>query len=925
MKHKRFLSAILGICLLQTAAVPKISAESNGITTSVVYENDEDKAVCFLEGIGVDTGFKNEETITRGQFTSLLMNVAFDEQFTPSNESVFDDVPKDYEYYSDIYFAYNEQIISKNNVFRPMDNIKFAEAVTMATTALGYGFIAKDDGGYPYGYTKCASNIGLSKHIYSASDDELSGEEVLLLLYNMISVDFMVQNFSQGGASYSVKSNSNILTSRYKLGKINGIVTATVHSDLGGESSVKDDNIKINGVNFEFDGDSIDLLGMKVTAYVNSDGKAVIVCPTNNKILEVDKAENCITDGSTVTAIEVENGSRTKTIKLDSAYSYIYNGAAYNASMAQVVTDLTSVQGHIKLVDNNGDGKYDVVFVYDVEYMEVGQLDYVGGKIYGAIYGGASARNSISFDEESHIRFYDGETEIEPYDIQSGDILAIMVARNRADGTEVKVGRVEIAKNDVYGTVEMVDTDIVVIGGVEFKRNRCYNPSVGTTAVFKIGILNDIIDGNVNDTRDYRYGYLIETKLDRRTDTHSLRIFTEDGEFVKYDCAEKVNLNGTRVRPSRDWVTAVEPLLYDPITTNFKRQLVKYKVKEGSITAIDTIDEAVPANGLKQTINDSNDCLLRYYNGIVIGFKAATGNSLNSFMRFPINAQTLIFQVPAGGIPATINKNEVSLTLDTTTTDVEDADFSIMPLSMLDSDKKDYVLDAYDFDENGVPKVIVIYGSATTFSETYGVIDKITSIWHEDFGSVREVRIWRSKDECSTYYLEEEKIDLIQNPASAAAPTGELTAGDIVRFTERNSIIQGIKRVFDASYKDFTSEASSNILNTNSSAISSTNIGVMKDALTSTGRYSYASIYKKSGDTIIFTTTKNADGTWNYSLPNLLSTVLYNTATILLVENNKVKRIYQDEIRDYYSAGGAADEFVLNQGYWFSGFIVIFR
>ncbi|MCR4718943.1 MAG: hypothetical protein K5768_04870 [Firmicutes bacterium] len=925
MKHKRFLSAILGICLLQTAAVPKISAESNKITTTVVYENDEDKAVCFLEGLGVDTGFKNEETVTRGQFTSLLMNVAFDEQFTPSNESVFDDVPKDYEYYNDIYFAYNEQIVSKNNLFRPMDNIKFAEAVTMAITALGYGFIAKDDGGYPYGYTKCASNIGLSKHIYSASDDELSGEEVLLLLYNMIGVDFMVQNFSQGGASYSVKSNSNILTSRYKLKKISGLVTATEYSDLSGESSVKDGNIKIDGVNFEFDGDSIDLLGMRVTAYVNSDGKAVIVCPANNKILEVDKAENCITDGSTVTAIEVENGSSTKTIKLDSAYSYIYNGAAYNASMAQAVADLTGVQGHIKLVDNNGDGKYDVVFVYNVEYMEVGQLDYVGGKIYGAIYGGASARNSISFDEESHIRFYNGETEIEPYDIQSGDVLAIMIARNRADGTEVKVGRAEIVKNDVYGTVEMVDTDIVVIGGVEFKRNSCYNPAVGTTAVFKIGILNDIISGNVNDTRDYRYGYLIKTKLDRRTDTHSLRIFTEDGEFVKYDCAEKVNLNGTRVRPARDWVTSVEPLLYDPITTNFKRQLVRYKVKEGYITAIDTIDEAIPAKGLKQTVNDSSDSLLRYYNGIVIGFKTNTGNKLNSFMRFPVNAQTLIFQVPAGGIPASISKNTVSLTLDTATMNVEDADFGIMPLSLLKNDTKDYVLDAYDLDENGVPKVIVLYGNATTFSETYGVVDKISSIWHEDFGSVREVRIWKSRDECSTYYLENEKINLIQNPASSAAPAGELTAGDIIRFTERNGILQDIKRVFDANHMGFTIEAASNELNGAASAISTTNIGAFKDAIGTTGKYSYASIYKKSGDTIIFTTTKNPDGTWNYSLPNLLSTTLYDTAAIILVENNKVKRIYQDEIRDYYSAGGAADEIVLNQGYWFSGFIVIYR
>ena len=218
MNYKRFISAILSICMLPAISIVKASAQSNEIVKYVVYDKEEDRALHFLKELGVETDFKDNETVTRGQFTSLLVNLAYNEDHNTIGENIFEDVTDECEYMSDIYFAYNRGIISKNNIFRPYDDITYAEAVTMATVALGYRIAAQNNGDYPYGYTKCASDIGLTDNVRKAASDKLSGLEVVFLLYNMLDIDFMTASFAED-AGYSVQIGSTILTERYNLKK----------------------------------------------------------------------------------------------------------------------------------------------------------------------------------------------------------------------------------------------------------------------------------------------------------------------------------------------------------------------------------------------------------------------------------------------------------------------------------------------------------------------------------------------------------------------------------------------------------------------------------------------------------------------------------------------------------------------------------
>ena len=853
--------------MLSATAVPKISAESNKVDISVVYDKSEDKAVCFLEGLGIDMAFKTEETVTRGQFTSMLMRLAYDNEFTPSKEMVFGDVDKSNEYYKDIYFAYNEGIVSKSDSFRPDDGVTYAEAMTMVTTALGYGFIAKNNGGYPYGYTKCASDIGLSKGVSVSVYDKLSGADVLLLLYNMLQTELMEQDYDMNGISFSKKANSDILTDRYKFRKIKGIVTATEYSDLGGASSVKDNCIKIDGTSFEFEGDAVDLLGMKVLAYIDEYDKAVIVCPEGNQILTADKVVSY-----SGTSLKVEDGNRNKNVNLDGSFCFIYNGAAYNTYM---MADFTDFEGHIKLLDNNADGHYDVVFVYDVEYMKVLKIDKLDEKIYGE----AVSRDNINFDEDSHIRFYSSGVEIDPFDIKADDILAMMLSK---DG---KVGKIEVVHNEIYGKIDGIDDEYIKIDGVEYKKSSHfrthYSPKVGVAGAFQLGILNDVVLVDVDSSGIYRYGYLFETRRNRRTQAVELNIFTEEGEFKRYECAEKVTVDGDKIKTLQAWATNAVPLT--DAADNVQRQLIRYRINDGLITAIDTAENAT---SLKQTVNNSNDCLLRYYDHVATHFKA---DGMNTFLRFNVTAQTLMFTVP-----------------EPTATDAEEADFALTQMAAL---KKDggYTVDAYDIDKSGVPNIVLIYSDVTSGmndNAEYAIIERVTDIWHEDYGACREVRFWK-KSKCMSFYLEEENKDL------AVKSNGKLLeAGDVVRLVQKNGIIKELVVDFDVDTMSITSDGQTITYGDASFNKSSARL--------------YASIYKMIGTNLIVSSKKTA-GEWDYSLPNLRNIPLTKDANIVVVEDKKVRRIYSDEILDYCSAGNAADEILIVQAYWYAVDVVIYR
>lgn len=869
MKLKRILAAVLCVSILSAMPVNYVYAKSEiELNSSVIYSNIEDMALCFLDGLNIDSEFVEQESVTRGQAISLMMSVSYDEKIVDSDETFFSDVTDDYEYKNSIYFACRKEIVSKGSKFRPDDNITYAELMTMAVRTLGYGLVAEQYGTYPNGYILCGENIGLSKGVKKSAYDIIDGKDVLVILYNMLNTNLMITKFSDGGISYDEGDDITILTKRYGLKKIDGKITSTPYSDLIEKSSCLENQIKINGKPFYYEGESFEMLGMHVLAYYDEHDNVKIICPVKNQILKIDEV---IRYKDHVIEYEFEN--RVKTAKLDESFSYIYNGQAYPDYDEE--TDFTNIYGYLKLMDNDLDGDYDICNVTEVEYLNITSIDKVNEKIYGK---GVEINNIDMYDSliKLHSGNVDGE-EIGIGDLVVGELLAVMLSKDK------KIGKAVVIDKEITGRINGINSEYLEIDGIEYLKSnylkKYYNPKVGENCTVELGLLNDLVTINIHESSEYRYGYLIKVFMDEE-DMVYMKIFEESGEMAKYSFSESFYLDGKRVKTADKWDKGFTPLT--DFSNVSQRQLIKYKVTDGMITGVDTVEDATEMFG---NVDDNKNSLLRYYDQIDTVFKA---DGMNSFLRFNITGNTTILTVP-----------------EKTETEIVDKDFALTKMSSLTKDAA-YKVDAYDIDANGIPRIVLLYQKPEDSGTQLGVVDDVQVVWDDDRGICAMVGVW-NKNKYLTYYILQDEYDEFLYKSTGK----QLGAGDVIFYDDKDSVIRYLDVYFDAETKEITPTAAGFV----------TYDKGYKDRMSCY----MSSLYRVFDKKYVITWTKDKKGNWDYSIPNLRTIPLVSEPTIVCVEDGKTYLIPIEEIRDYYSTANSADEVFLLQQYWYGTCIVIIR
>ena len=876
MKLKQFIAIFLSLSILPLFSIQYTNADEEYTTArTVICQTTDERAEYYLEGLGIDTQFKTKEFITRGEFAALIVEVSYNDIDYRSDEAIFEDVSLDYEYADDIYFACKMGIVSKNNVFRPDDYIKPEEALTMAINALGYSFMAKQNGGYPVGYLMTAASTGLSKNVVTSAQT-FSGTDALTVLYNMLNIDVINASIQGGKIVYTKEANTTILTERYGLTSIEGVITANSYSDLNGNQKISSKRfIKIDGREFKYERDAYDLLGMRVIAYFDEEDNAVIVCPIFNEVVD----SNNVYDFSG-NLLKCEDGDNIKQFKFDKSFCFIYNGRAYPY---YTVDDIKNINGGIRLIDNDSDGDYDVVSVTDIEYMTVTTIDRYDKKMYGK----AINIEFISFDEEKTIvDFYrhdvDGSQRISVNDIFVDDVVALKISKDKA------VGRVEVCSAEIYGEITEMETGYITVDGQKYEVSDYFKnyskATVGINGTFKLGLMGELLTLNTAADSEFLYGYIIRTDRDDKDifgDSLYVKMIDEEGNIVNYKLANKLMIDGKWLKISKKSDTDVSKIR--------QRQLIRYKLGDNVITAIDT---AYNATSIDEESNNTNDCLIKYHSLE----KAIYKGQLKSFLRFYVSGATKVFVVP-----------------DLSVSDVEDEDFGIGDISYFGGkDTTINKLDVFDFDSNGIPNIIVCYDSYSMTidnSSPFGVVEKITTAWNEEQDmSCYKLSIWLDgvfKD----YYVDPD-VD-----AQLIKSTGKMIAeGDIVGFVLKNGMIKKLDIYYDADsdVNDFTDKGISEYVKYDSS------FNIQR-------AFVKASIYRKRGDNYIISWTKNSNGNgYDYSLDSLRTVAIGNSTSIVVVDKT-VHPIYKDEVLDYYSASDNADVAVFVQGYWSCSNVIIYR
>lgn len=856
-----------------TMSSPDVSAENSN---EVLNSEALDRALYYLVGLGVNGEFVENENITRAEFTSLLIKTAYNGKATANIDNSFHDVDVTSEFAGDIYTAYNLGIVSGGGNFRPNDYIILQDALKMTVHVLGYGVMAEERGGYPGGYIYCALDTKVVRGVIGNYTEVLSGRDTALLLYNMLNTKLMKYKVSSGGINFNIDNTSTILTDYYHLYKIEGIVTATSYSALSEDDSLAaEGTIKISGTEYNYHNDTRDLLGFNVVVYVEDDDENNIafVYPSYNEVITFEK----ITKFNNYT-IEYEQNDRIEKISIDKSFSYIYNGRVYDGYDEM---DFLTTYGSFKVVDNDNDGDYDIVFVQDVQYMHVTSVNLFEKTIYGKSLLFSSIETDID-DAYYEYYKYDGEKIVtaELSDITPGIVVALEISK------DMKVGRITICEKSIEGFVSSQDNEYIVINDIQYKMSPYYieyqKGNIGVEGTFVIGLKKDAILFSSDVSEGYVYGYLIDAKISEDLEsTLTLKIFDSTGEVLIYDCENYIFVNGNRIKVSSNDINDFKLLLFDG--ENVKRQLLKYKISEGKIKGIDT---AEMAQAIDDKSDNPDDTLIQYYDQLSTNFKA---NGMNNFLRFKITASTKVFIVP--------EKDAENVT---------EEDFDIETMSFFRGDSH-YIVDAYDYDETGVPNAIVCYSKvSTTLGEdsSYGVMEKVVKGLHPIEGREYDKIYFWADGKFLSYYVDESVAESLIKPSGKKAGLG-----DVFRYIHRNGIIERLSIDFDAETMQFTADG--NALVTYDSAYNKQRT------------YALVSFNKIYPDNILVSWTKN-DGNYDYSLESLRS-IPYGNNTDIIVCDRTLHPILKEEMLDYSSAKESADKALIIQGYWYTRSFVIYR
>ncbi len=379
-KMRKILALLLSVIMCASLLVPAVSASG---FSDVGNDHKYYEAINYLASMGIINGFedgtfKPEESVTRAQYAKI-MAYALGNSDIVATKQVFTDVATNHWAAGNIEAMVALGIINGmgDGTFAPESPVLYEQAVKMTVCALGYDLVAKNNGGYPDGYLKVATNRGFIKGI----SDGVIGQPanrglVAQLIDNMLGIDKLDPITGEVSKGSSVKEDSGTesakgqIVATYRNGltpalsdvcKKNEIVIRENNGDNTYVIDALSDSLKENiasylgkrvNINYKED-DDVD--GNVITTLSETKGK--------NDTLTLDADDIYDYDNSMIEYYDEDSGDFEEA-RFASEYYVLYNGKAVDyTELTTLLAEVESGAGEVKLLSSNGDSEYDVLFI----------------------------------------------------------------------------------------------------------------------------------------------------------------------------------------------------------------------------------------------------------------------------------------------------------------------------------------------------------------------------------------------------------------------------------------------------------------------------------------------------------------------------------------------------------------------------------
>lgn len=711
------------------------------------------RAESFLSQLGITKGIEKSEieSIDRASFAAMIVR-GLNYTTKPSDTSQFIDC-KENQFNEEIHMAKDLGIVNGTSpvTFSPDSGIAPAAAAKMLVSALGYGEKAEAMGGYPHGYLNIATSMDLFDDV-DMSVGAISVKDAFILVYNMLYADkAIITTVIDNEFIFETIEGRNLLTDNFGYLSVSGVITT---AGFYGTDVTLTGRGKIGIGTKIFSSDLINVseyLGLKAKIwYDDSEKKAYAV--------DIDSVNECFSFVASDfmeyenDTIIIDNGTgKEKKYRCDSL-TFIQNGASIPFTGSSFIYD----NGEITLIDNDGDGKIEFAVSKLGEYFIIKSKNVIDA----AIYDGNSNLGSVIFENEDDCDYsiiIDGR-EATFDDLKSGMSAQIYMRYDR------KYCEVVALSGQKTAVVTEIATDGVFLDGEKYKLNSYFTSrdnklSAGNTYKFYMapdGTISDIVRSDYDNERyGILLGFNVETGLSGKA---KIKILTTDDEVVVFDIADKVIIDGTRRNCDDEFVKSV---MTDTLTDIPNYQLIKYKTSsDGRISSIDTADND-ENNWNIEAHKSENNTLTKYVWNKELYFR--DGYAIPHV--YMLGAT--IFRVPEDFDLKDSNQAVKKL--------YDDDEFGILTVSdFADGEKVD--VDAFDFDANFAPSVVLVRRDATsqvTRNDSSYIVTKVSENASDNEGNPAVKLYTFAGGIHKEFFIE---------PEDYAAYSQKPSAGDIVRF-----------------------------------------------------------------------------------------------------------------------------------------------
>ena len=576
MLYRKIISGVL-------AALTTLMCCANSALATGSYTADTDTfAVKVAQGLGAIESYEPEKKVTVADFKKTVDALAVNSG------------------YSSIYFEKSKS---------DEQEIKCKDAAAVVCDMLGYGvFCNAGRGGIkPDEMMPIASKYGILKGVSEDKDETLTMQSLVNMIYNVLEAKTLDTEYLSGGGFNTTLTGKRYLEDVMGMTFINGVVEATKFSSLKFEDGTETNQIQISGVLYNCNIDDYEeYIGMKVKALVNyNDGdEEVLALYDNGESFAVD-ADDLEYGQISKTAITYYNqNGRKMTLSISDTADVLYNFSLLKDWNEE---DLKVRQGRLVCIDNNGDGKYDVIKIEEYKSMLIFSASIDSKKISNSSGVAVSIKKLI----ENGYHIYDGEKIIKPENIPTGAVATYFLDKTG------EVMKMYVHSDVSAGVVRSIDKennkitlDDKVYSYTDELESDIENVSVGTSVTVNINVYGEIAAYQIAKD-SYLYGYMINFWDDDGSGNVKVKIFTQGNEIKVYETSNKVNLNGSSMSAQKAFQYNLSTGLWDEVGRI--SQIVKYKVNsKDELTSIRTATNYFDASHPERLLKEK-DGVYKYY------------------------------------------------------------------------------------------------------------------------------------------------------------------------------------------------------------------------------------------------------------------------------------------------------------------------